>query len=577
MLTSRIHSLTQRFAAFTLASSLGLGLSTVAASPVLYAGTGQEKVHSTEVLLMTKDGKSVLTVMPDYDGPLEDFALIMAVPKGTSKAGFQTIKRQYLNRVTQVSAPRFAEFWEMDPCDDAKLEQAWERDLTANSSSAFLGEVKTDPKARVAKEMLLDLTVKTKKGEYKVGYLGSAGGLKAWLGRKDYQLPSGGDAAIDAYSDKGYSFLALDVDADMLELIGGDRAQLSPFQVALPKAISSIPLRFGLPSAAPFQELNLYTMLPEQRMQVKNYDTLAAPTNLLVDFKVKERMGEYYAALHDLFLKKHPETFLLEYAFTTAGCTKPCVTEPLQPGEILTLGGAVFEKGVSGSEKNPAPPEMTEEEELKLEGQIQGKPARVQAKIKKDFQAARKELARRKALVARNEFVLTRLHYRYNSESLPNDIELGPGGPVIGGLALPLGPDGAADTAVKGGKMNAFQTRFNSLHENKKVVECDEPKPHRWGKPPRTYRGANKIWAADDLSRRNRSQIKPSEMTFTAVPDLKIEGKSFAKPVAAPAALAEEKKEESGCSYSGSRRGQPWWSLVALLGVAALVIRRRSA
>ena len=66
-------------------------------------------------------------------------------------------------------------------------------------------------------------------------------------------------------------------------------------------------------------------------------------------------------------------------------------------------------------------------------------------------------------------------------------------------------------------------------------------------------------------------------MTFTAVPDLKIEGKSFAKPVAAPAALAEEKKEESGCSYSGSRRGQPWWSLVALLGVAALVIRRRSA
>ena len=219
---------------------------------------------------------------------------------------------------------------------------------------------------------------------------------------------------------------------------------------------------------------------------------------------------------------------------------------------------------------------MTEEEELKLAGQVEGKPAQVRAKIKKDFEAARKELARRQALVARNEFILTRLHYRYNAGALPKDIELGPGGAVVGGIALPLGAEGAADTSVKGGEKNAFQTRFNSLHENKKVVKCDAPKPHRWGKPPRTYRGANKIWTADDLSRRNRQQIKPVEMTFTAIPDLKIPGKAFAKVEEKPQEQPV-KKDEGGCSYQPASPTPSIWALLGFFGLAGVWVRRKKA
>ncbi|MCH2109320.1 MAG: DUF2330 domain-containing protein [Polyangiaceae bacterium] len=544
------------------------------ASPVLYAGSGTEKVHSTDVLIMQKDGASVVTVMADYEGPLQSFAMIIPVPKSVKRSGVETIKREFLTRVEQLSAPKFAEFWEMDPCDEGKLEQTWQQDRTAKAETAFLGSVETKPSEKVAKELLLDVNSKKKKGEYADTFLGSGEKLTAWLKKKNLSLPTGGEASISSYADQGYQFLALEVDGDQVELIGGDRAQLSPIRYNVPGKVNTVPARFGLPSAAKEQELLIYTMAPGQRVQVKNYPTQAAPTNLTVDFKVKEKVGEYYAALHDKYLKKHPGTFLLEYAYPTSDCGKPCATEPLLPHELLSLGADYFESKLSSSIKNPPAPEPTEEEELKLEGRLMGKNGKEKATIKREWEASRKELAARKALLERNEYILSRLHYRYAAGDLPQDPELGGGAAIEGGIGLPLGEFGAASLEVEAADENHFQTRFNSLHENIKVVKCDKPQYHRWGKPPRTYRGANKIWVANDLARRKRSKIKPEEVTMTAFPDLGIPGKIVQKEESKPQPVA--KKEEGGCSYAS----RPWSGsggsfLLAALGLLGWATRRR--
>ena len=75
----------------------------------------------------------------------------------------------------------------------------------------------------------------------------------------------------------------------------------------------------------------VYVLAPETRYQVLNYPTKFAPTNLTVDFKVKERMGEFYAGLHDLFLQKNPGTFLAEYVWQAGGCGQPCAPRPAMP------------------------------------------------------------------------------------------------------------------------------------------------------------------------------------------------------------------------------------------------------
>ena len=61
------------------------------------------------------------------------------------------------------------------------------------------------------------------------------------------------------------------------------------------------------------QELFVYVLAPKDRYEVANYPTKYAPTNLNVDFKVKERMGEFYGALHDIYLQKHPGGYTCHY------------------------------------------------------------------------------------------------------------------------------------------------------------------------------------------------------------------------------------------------------------------------
>lgn len=185
----------------------------------MLAGAGSEKVHSTNIFLMQKGETSVVTVHPDYEGPLRAFAVIVPVPKDVTKDRITTLKREYGDRVAQISAPKFAEFWEMDPCDTENVhEQEWERDMSVKDDTGFLGSVKTDASKKVAKEMLLDVEAKQKSGEYKEIFIGGADEVKKWLSEKDYKLPAGGAESIATYAAAGYNFLALDVDVNRMEL-----------------------------------------------------------------------------------------------------------------------------------------------------------------------------------------------------------------------------------------------------------------------------------------------------------------------------------------------------------------------
>jgi hypothetical protein len=590
MLTQKFRS--RSFRLLSAAALLGCLVSSPAeASNVMMAGAGSEKVHSTNVFLMQKDGASVITVHPDYQGPLREFAVIIPVPKDVTKDRVTTLKREYGDRVAQVSAPKYAEFWEMDPCDtETPHEQEWERSRKANADTAFMGTVKTDPTKKVAKEMLLDVEAKKKEGEYKETFIGAADALKKWLEGKDYKLPSGGAESLAAYEKQGFQFLALDVDVNRMELVGSDRASLSPIRFWTKETVTSLPTRFGLPSAAKKQELLLFTLVPEKRMQITNYKTKATPTNLSVTEKyqekasgrnvnLKERMSELFVGIHDRFLEKNPNTFLLEYAWSTADCGKPCPTEPILPHELLSLGADVFEAALPDEVRNPEPPEPTEKENAKLEGALAGAKTPAEKKeVKETWENDRKELAARKGIIERNEYILSRLHYRYDAAAMPKDIELAEGAAISGGNALPAGEHGSADTAVGPSDKHEFQTRYNGLFPNIKVVKCDAPKPHRWGKPPREYRGLNKVWVAEDLSRKDRKRIDPNKAVMTAVPDLGIPGligKAEEKPV--EAAAEEPKKDEGMCTYNGgpSKTAPTGAAVFGLLAGLAFWRRRR--
>lgn len=563
---------------------------TASAFPGFFAYKGGKPVNrSAHVVLMKKDDTTVVTVMVDYEGDLKPFAVVMPVPDDVKAEQVRTLRRDFVDRVDQISAPRFHEFWEMDACEEGKTEQEWERDLTVHGGG-FLGmdfsggEGADPPKFKPSKEMSLTVDTDFKEGDERFSIVpaSEAADIAGYLKRKGYSAPDGANAAVSNYVKAGMSMLITEVDTKKVELVGGDRAIVSPIRYFTTKPVN-VPSTLGLLNLGDKQELFVYVIHPEQRFEVKNYSNAFPPTNIEVDFKVKERMGEFYAGLHDLLLKKEPLSFLSEYAWSTRGCGQPCTNEPLMIHELLTLGGDVFEESVPKEERKPKAPEMTDEEKAKFK-EIKDK------KMQKEIEAMRTETARRKGLVARHHYVLSRMHHRYDKSTLPKDVEVGPAGHVHGGVDLPEGPKATLPTDVKPSAESQFQVRFTSFHPSPTVPHCEKPERFRWGKAPRTYRGLRKIWTAQDMATKNRTSHKPAELVFTPVPMLALVGKpdmlggqqevkSFAPVPSASAVPADGeaagKKSGCGCRVPQNSSGDgagPFF--VALLG-AALSWRRR--
>src|SRR6478736_1606141 len=163
---------------FSFSALLGAGLMLLLAAPAqafpgfLASKTKTEiKINSTHFVLMKNGNVTAVTVMADYEGPLDPFAMVLVVPPDVTADHVTTLKREYVDRLDSISAPRFHEYWEQDPCDPGPVEQEWERNLKVEgAASGPLGGGAPTPEAGVpkpAKELFLDVKAKQKEGEYK--------------------------------------------------------------------------------------------------------------------------------------------------------------------------------------------------------------------------------------------------------------------------------------------------------------------------------------------------------------------------------------------------------------------------
>lgn len=542
------------------------------ALPGFFATKGGSATSSTtHVVLMTNDSETVVSVATDYKGPNQRFAFVMPVPDDVVLKDVLTLKRHSVERLDELTAPRFHEFWEMDPCDQGKLQQIWERDLSASESSDFLGMggddmFKNTTKAPKEMRTKVDADYRDEGSEFDFSLVTSD--VLGWLKGKGYSAPSG----IDLSKYSGMSFLVAETDPQKAELGGKGEALLSAIRYSTKKPFK-LTSTLGLANVDKMHELLVYTLHPSKRLETANYPTVFPPTNLLVDFAAKERVGELYAGIHDLLLAKDAKGFLAEYSWPTDGCGEPCVNAALRVDELLTLGADVFEKSVPEEQRNPEPPARSEEEE-----KVYKKAKKAE---RKEMDNLAKEVARRKALIERHKsYVLSRLHHRYDAKGLPSDVEFKAAAPAEGGVGIPQGEKGEMASDVKvGAASNRLQTRFVTLHPDKAVIKCEAPQRYRWGKPPLSYRGARKIWTAQQLASRDRTKYKPAELVLSAYPALGLKGQISAEDKAkteaekAAGTTASEDKESGGCSVGHSAHAR--WAWLGLGLALSLVWRRR--
>ncbi|HNN90645.1 MAG TPA: DUF2330 domain-containing protein, partial [Pseudomonadota bacterium] len=72
--------------------------------------------NASQVVLLRKGNHTEMSMSNNYQGPPEDFAMVVPVPVVLKKEQVKTLPPNVFARIDALSAPRLVEYWEQDPC-----------------------------------------------------------------------------------------------------------------------------------------------------------------------------------------------------------------------------------------------------------------------------------------------------------------------------------------------------------------------------------------------------------------------------------------------------------------------------
>ncbi len=461
-------------------------------------GENQLVADATQVVMMRKGTRTVLSMQNNYKGPPEAFAMVIPVPVVLKEADVKTLPKEVFANVERMGAPRLVEYWEQDPCQP---QPGYER-MRPSSAGAPMPR-------KMAKKESDDLGVTVEAqftvGEYQIVILSAkeATGLDTWLRREKYSIPKGAEPLLRPYVEGGSKFFVAKVDPKKVKFVDG-RADLSPLRFHYDTDRFELPIRLGLANSSGTQDLIVSILAPSQRYELANYPNVTIPTNLDVQDSVRERFGAFYAALFDRTLEKNPGAVVTEYAWQATTCD-PCPGPALGYNDFMTLGADVLE-GTGNEIAAPAPPSP-------------GRPGPPSPPMK-----------RRMPRSFGMDFVLTRLHARYGKD-LKDDLVFRAAPPIVGGREF-VTSGTKLEEGAKASSVNNFQGRYAIRHKWTGPVACKKPVRGKWGGPPNG--GGPSTQPALGLAFAPRGSVKLAASIKGDVPEIGLK-KGALEPIKAPA------------------------------------------
>lgn len=435
-------------APFALAASVVLAPDAANAFCGFYVAPSDAPLYNdaTMVALMREGTRTVMSMSNSYRGPAADFAMVVPVPVVLQKTNVKTLPHDIFHKLEALSAPRLVEYWEQDPC---MVEQDYGGAEDKMMSAPSAGAAPSPEKS--AKEYKVKIEAQFTVGEYDIVVLSAeeSDGLERWLHDNKYKIPKGAASALAPYIKEQMKFFVARVDVKKVKMDAQGVAQLSPLRFNYESQDFRLPVRLGLLNASGKQDLLVFVISADKRYEVANYPNAFIPTNLEVVDETRNKFGPFYATLFDATIAKAgSRAVVTEYSWATSSCD-PCPTPPLEDADVATLGGDVL--------------------------QIQGYSA-----------------------------VLTRLHTRYDSTTLTEDLVFRAADPVVGGRENVVGANGELEKGAVKDSTNNFQARYAIRHAWTGAIACSKPRRGIWGGPPN---GSNTPIPAVNLAAAPRGQV----------------------------------------------------------------------
>ncbi len=336
--TTQETPMTERIRRAAVAATLVLALTLLAHAPAnafcgFYVAKADTQLfnQASQVVLVRDGERTVITMSNDFQGDPKEFAMVIPVPTFVEREQIHVGDRAVIEHLDAYTAPRLVEYHDPNPCAVRRMKSlALPRAGIAMDSMAVL-----ESEAR-AEGVHIEASYTV--GEYDILILSAeqSNGLARWLVRNGYKLPRGAEPVLDSYLKQGMRFFVAKVNLDAQAKLGF--SYLRPLQVAYESRKFMLPIRLGTLNANGSQELFVYTLTRNGRVETTNYRTVKLPTGMDIPTYVKDDFGSFYKALFDEQVRREDmRVVFTEYAWDMAWCD-PCAADPLSARELRELG-----------------------------------------------------------------------------------------------------------------------------------------------------------------------------------------------------------------------------------------------
>ena len=285
---------------------------------------------ASQVVLARHEDKTVMTMANDFRGDPKEFAVVIPVPTFLERDQIHVADKALIEHLDAYSAPRLVEYFDEDPCRP-RLEM---RALSAMPAPAKAADGMADRAKSLGVKIEAEYTV----GEYDIVILSAeqSDGLETWLKESGYKIPEGAGEVLHSYIKQKVRFFVAKVNLEKKSALGF--TYLRPLQIAFESPKFMLPIRLGTVNADGPQELFIYTLTKNGRVETTNYRTKKLPTGEDIPLFVKAEFGDFYKAMFAEQVKKEDmRVVFTEYAWDMNWCD-PCAAEPLSADELRKLG-----------------------------------------------------------------------------------------------------------------------------------------------------------------------------------------------------------------------------------------------
>ena len=370
---------------YLLSSAAAIAALTAAPSASAFCGFYVAKAdtdlfnQSSKVALVRDGDRTVITMANDYIGDPTEFAMVIPVPTVITKEQVHISDAGLLDHLDAYTAPRLVEYFDSNPCM---------RDQVIVTGARRFKSSAPVPEAMVledAAELGVTIEESFSVGEYDILILSAieSDGLQTWLETNGYKVPAKAKKTLGSYIKQDMKFFVAKVNLEEKAKQGGE--MLRPIAVAYESPKFMLPIRLGTVNAKGSQDLFVYTLTKNGKVETTNYRTQKIPSDKELPIFIKDDFGDFYKDMYKTSANREGgHGVFMEYAWDMNWCD-PCAADPLSNDQLKELGVFWLDEG---REDRPTP-----------------MPRRVRPKQ-----------------MAKNVYV-TRLHVRYDAESFPEDLK----------------------------------------------------------------------------------------------------------------------------------------------------------